>query len=141
MIKFRVLKTPDYDFEGDQIFYHQELTFGQNQGDILIDDGQLLNPHLELRLLNNGLFARMAKNKNEAYFLVNGKRVSGEKVIHDGDEITIGETVLKITSSMYDPEKSHSQVINRNIKELVEQDSPINKIIDVIEDSFFKPNQ
>jgi hypothetical protein len=136
MIQLQVNSSPDLDMIGEALYYHQNLWFGRNQGDILINDPEMLNRHLQLKVSKKGLFAH--PHPDLEYFHVNGKRVAGIKNIGPKDVLTLGKTKITIKNFMFDPNQTKSKQMQQNMKLLIEENSPLNEFIDLLEEEYEK---
>ncbi|MCH8147099.1 MAG: FHA domain-containing protein [Planctomycetes bacterium] len=80
--------------EGSFVMLTQKpLTCGRDSTmDLRIDDPKVSRRHLEVYPKGDGYAIREAQTRNGVF--VNGSRIDKEQVLHNGDEISIGETVL-----------------------------------------------
>lgn len=135
-----VLKSPDPDLIlGELKLFFEKIRIGRNVGEILIDDKLLKSPHLILELNDHGLFVE--PTQQDLYYLVNHKRIKGRKFLGPGDILSIGESDIKITNYIFDKDLSQKEMIKSNLKLLLEEDSPVNEILDILEEDLKELNR
>lgn len=88
---------------GQQVGKHfdlakRPLSIGRDPSrDIQIIDPKVSRKHAMVRLEDDGYQISSIKALNGV--MVNGKMIDGDQLLHDGDEIVLGETVLRFSVS------------------------------------------
>ncbi len=111
MIHLKFIKSPDENVLGDfQIAYTTLVVSNRSGADLLLSDSQLKSS-VVFRAVNEGL-----KITYDDYYHVNGKKISGSKILKTGDSLRIGKTEISVIASL--PAPAHHQ---RNIIEALEE--------------------
>jgi len=99
MINFEVTHSNDPDFIGVHEYFMNKISLGRSKkNNIVIQNIQKL--HLEIEVNETGeLFCKSLAP--DAYFILNGKKISGKKRLLPNDSITLGDLIFKIPSSSY----------------------------------------
>ena len=99
MIEFQVLNSPDKDAVGTFLFFFEKFTLGRDsKSQFTIDDKQICPAALSFECVESGLFLN---NKNQEYFWINGKKVSGKILMKPGDILSLGATEIKLLNYSY----------------------------------------
>lgn len=130
MIIINFSKSPDAEIHGEYKYFFHQITLGQLKGNLIIDDPKIFPRDIEISAKENGLFI---KSLDSEYFFCNGKRVRGKKVVYQGDVIQIGDTEFSIINYLYDPSERESEVLKRNLKIILNEDYPVNKVLEILE--------
>ncbi len=105
MILLEITNSPDQEILGEYKTFKNDILIGQHlHVDFPIADPQLEDVHAIIRLNPKTLFIKTLPNKT--FFILNGKKFSGEKKLSTGDTITIGQTSIRIANFNYDPQSS-----------------------------------
>lgn len=137
MITIEILESPDYDSIGKRTYYRHLLTIG-SEGCLINIEDQLEPHHLDLIVTEDCLKCRSGHNVEKVR--VNGKSFRGTRKIKEGDIVEIGKTKIKINSFIFDQQLSFADKIKNNIDHLAQTESPINDLLDILEDEISKAN-
>jgi pSer/pThr/pTyr-binding forkhead associated (FHA) protein len=74
-----------------------ELTFGREGTDVLLDDPQVSRRHAMVRIGAGGLQVEDLGSSNGTF--VNGTRIAGPTPLRPGDEVRLGDTMLRVASA------------------------------------------
>ena len=135
MITIEILESPDYDCLGKRTYYRHLLTIGRNGCLINIED-ELRAHHLDLIVTEQGL--KCSSGHEVEMLKVNGKSFRGTKKIKEGDLIEIAKTKIRINNFIFDQQLSFEEKIKSNIDHLIQTESPINDLLDILEDEISK---
>ena len=85
------------------------IIVGRNSdNDISIDDGQASRHHCQISRLENGvIYITDLQSTNGTY--VNGQRIVGQILLHKGDKVTIGNTLVNWESQLELPQRQPQQ--------------------------------
>jgi pSer/pThr/pTyr-binding forkhead associated (FHA) protein len=85
------------------------IIVGRNSdNDISIDDGQASRHHCQISRLENGvIYITDLQSTNGTY--VNGQRIVGQILLHKGDKVTIGKTLVNWESQLELPQRQPQQ--------------------------------
>lgn len=85
------------------------IIVGRNpDNDISIDDGQASRHHCQISRLENGvIYITDLQSTNGTY--VNGQRIVGQILLHKGDKVTIGNTLVNWESQLELPQRQPQQ--------------------------------
>jgi len=67
-------------------------TVGRREGDVILDDPKVSNPHAKFRIENDGFVIWDLASKNGTF--VNGERIRAATPLNENDTIKIGDTVF-----------------------------------------------
>ncbi len=121
MIQFEILESPDQEAISTFEYFHNLIYIGRTSGNITIQDHSLLSSHLMIEVLGNEVIVH--PQKDVEFYLINGKRATTPRKIKVNDRITIGKTILKLTSFAETPEQSKKDVLNQKLQELIDTGS------------------
>ena len=100
MIELEVLESPDEDILGLHQFFLPEISIGRSRfAQISLRDPDWPFKGLILTSTPQGL---LLKNTENSPYIVNGKKITGQKILFQGGEVSIGKTSLKLVR--YAPE-------------------------------------
>ena len=128
MIRFEIIKSPDITVTEEFHYFKNELHLGKDKGDLLIDDHELRSTHVMIEIQGPDLLIH--PQREVAYFLINGKRATAIRKLKVNDEVTIGQTVLKIKEFIETERETKTEILNRKLNLLIEGDSPRLSIIE-----------
>lgn len=133
MIEFEIFKSPDTEMLGQHVYYKNLLFFGRNHGDLLFQDPDIIDHHLRLEFIEQGLFC--FKNKNVPFYLVNGKRTTGKTILKTQDSITIGNTNILIKNLLYLKPEKKGEIIQQNLRSILADNSltRVKELIEILE--------
>ena len=127
MLSFEVIHSEDPELSNDFLNYFDHFKIGSSsQADIIINDSLLSALHIKLEVKEESLICKSADS--ESSFLVNGKKYSGSKVLKVNDELSIGNTKIKITDfskTDRDLESNLEEQYNSAIEKIPELESVI----------------
>ena len=121
MIHFEVIKSSDENVLAQFNYFQNQIYIGRNQGDLWINDNELLNSHIMLEVIGNDLLIH--PQKEVPFYLINGKRASVIRKLKVGDKITIGQTTLQISSFAETEKESKKQILNEKLNQLIEMNA------------------
>lgn len=111
MIHLKFTRSPDENVLGDFNIAYSNLVISNRPGaDLFLADKEI-HSSIVFKAVNEGL-----KITYDHYFLVNGKKISGSKILKTGDTLQVGETEISIIASL-PPPPDHQ----KNIIEVLEQ--------------------
>lgn len=91
MIHLNFISSPDENIIGDyQVHYHDLVISSKAGADLFLDDPEV-KKSLVLQTTESGL-----KITYEDYYLVEGKKHSGSKILQIGETLQVGQTKLRI---------------------------------------------
>lgn len=124
MIKLEVLDCPNSDYLGEYTFYKNLLYVGSSiDADLCVEDLKVKSLHLIIEVVEEQLLAHLGKTAE--VFWVNGKRSGKLKFLASGDELTLGETTLKVVSFAQTKIETKRDALNKNTEELIRDKSPL----------------
>ncbi|MEX0797818.1 MAG: FHA domain-containing protein [Bacteriovoracaceae bacterium] len=128
MIKLKVKECPNPDYIGSYTFDKNLVYIGGNiDADLLLDDSDVGSNHLFIEIVNNQLLAHL--NKDQDFFLVNGKRTTKFKFLNVGQDIKIGSSVVAVEIFAPTDIVAKREVLNKNTEELIQENSPLLEFI------------
>lgn len=130
MIHFEVLKSPDENVLEQFHFYQNQIYIGRTQGDLWINDHQLSSTHLILEVIGNDLLIH--PQKEVSFYLINGKRASAVRKLKVNDQVTIGQSVIKILAFLETEKESKKQILNQKLNHLIETNSSRLPVIEAL---------
>jgi hypothetical protein len=133
MIQFEILSSPDTDMVGEHLYYQDELQLGYSIGDVLIDDQKIRNHQFIFKVFKDDIFI-VSQTTSGTSFLIDDKRVSGSIKIKTNQKILLGDTLIQIGNFLWNEEEKSSQKMMSNLKMLINENSPILNVIDIIEE-------
>lgn len=138
MIEISVNSSPDIESKGKYRYYKNFIRIGNNNGDVIISDPEIINSHLILEISEEGVLAK--KNPQIASYLVNEKKTTGNKKLKLGDKITLGTTTFQILFFEFTKASSKKETINQNLEMIMSDQSfeNVQHIIEFIEEDLSK---
>ena len=120
MIEIEIINSPDKSMLGVHKVFFDSLILGTSKrAGLIIDDPKLVGKHLKLIVTENGVLC--SNTPKAKFFHSNKKKVSGDKLHRQGDNISIGDTEFKILNfDQTDP----SQINIRELYEKALKDNP-----------------
>lgn len=101
MIKLKVLKSPDLEKLVPFSFNFDQIKVGSKKScDIYLKDMAIKKQVLTLKVKDDRVL--VTGENSELFYKINGKKISGSKLLRVGDLITIGETQLLLESAKED---------------------------------------
>lgn len=134
MIKVKVIDSVDQDKIGVFVF-HRNLIYVGNEHlcDLFLNDSQLISNHLIIEIIDGKLLAH--PHKEIDFFLVNGKRSTGAKIIGLGQSIKIGSSTFIIEEFIEVPINHYKETLNQITEKLIQDNSPLLEIIGELQES------
>lgn len=105
MIELQITASPDEEVIGEYKTFKNDLIIGRSlEADLPIEDQQLDLIHGLIRLTQTSLFIKTVSG--QCYYLLNGKKFSGEKRLKANDHLTLGSSEITIRNYLFDPDSS-----------------------------------
>lgn len=92
IIKLRILEGPRKD---EEFAIKGSLTIGRKAGDLALNDSKVSGRHAKISLAPSGVVEIEDLGSTNGTF-VNGQRIQKKVVLHFGDKIKIGKTIIKL---------------------------------------------
>jgi hypothetical protein len=121
MIRFEIIKSPDFSVITNFCFLKNELHIGRENGDLLIADPELHAGHIMFEVHGSDLLIH--PHREVEYYLINGKRATAIRKLKLNNEVTIGQTVFRILDFSETVHESKKEILNRKLNKLIEEDS------------------
>ena len=103
MIELEVNESPDSEVIGKHQFFFPKISVGKMpECQLFIEDADLSQQEVYLESNSNHLFI---KSSLSDFYHINGKKISGKKLIRPNDQFKIAQTT--ITLLQYDPHTIH----------------------------------
>jgi hypothetical protein len=128
MINFVVNESPDNNVITSFQFFQNQIYLGRTSGNLCIDDKSLRESHVMLEVIGKELLIHAQKDVD--FFLINGKRASAIRKIKVNDQITIGQTVLKVLAFEETAFEGKKNILDRKLDHLIETNSPLVPVIE-----------
>jgi hypothetical protein len=128
MIHLEVMKGPDENAQGPFQFFQNQLYIGKVSGDLLIRDSELKASHCMLEVIGSELLFH--PQSEVEFYLINGKRASQVRKLKALDEVTIGNTTLKIQAFSETKSESKKDILENKLNKLINENSPRLQIIE-----------
>lgn len=122
MIEFQVLQSPDLNAVAPFKYSLNQVYIGRTSGDLWLNDPHLRPAHILLEVVGTELLVH--PQRGVEYFLINGKRASAVRKIKLMDELTIGETIIKILSFKETIFETKKDLLNTKLGRLIDENSP-----------------
>jgi hypothetical protein len=104
------------------------FTIGKKTGDLIIADSELKESHLMIEVIGKDLL--LHPQRGVEFFLINGKRATSIRKLKIGEEVTFGQTVLKVLGFEETTVLSKKLILGDKLAALVESDSSRLPVID-----------
>jgi len=121
MINFEITSSPDSNVESTFMFYQNQVYIGRNSGNLWINDRELFHSHALLEVVGKDLLIH--PQKGVEFYLINSKRASAIRKLKVNDQITIGQTVLKVLNFEETIFESKKSLLDSKLNKLVETNS------------------
>jgi len=95
MIEFKIISTVDKSQQSTYIHLGQELVFGREEGDMIVDDPAFGPVQARIAFQNGGF--TVTNLHPELELRLNGKPVEGSMPIKEKDNLNMGRTVVNFT--------------------------------------------
>lgn len=118
MIHFEITQSPDDNARTHFQFHFNQIYLGRTDGHLHIQDSALAPNHLMLEVIENDLLVHPQPTVES--YLLNGKRATSVRKIKIGDQITLGQTTLKVLSFTLTPTLTKKEILNQKLQTLVE---------------------
>ena len=128
MVQFEITKSPDPNVRNHFRFMSNSLTIGKKTGDLIIADSELKESHLMIEVIGKDLLFH--PQRGVEFFLINGKRATSIRKLKVGEEVTFGQTVLKVLGFEETTVLSKKLILGNKLASLVESDSSRLPVID-----------
>ncbi len=130
MIHFEVIKSPDENVLSEFKYFQNQIYIGRGQGDLWINDHDLLKSHIMLEVLDKDLL--LHPQKDVPFYLLNGKRASAIRKLKKGDQISFGSTTLKVITFEETVKESKKQILNEKLNSLIETNASRLSVIETL---------
>jgi hypothetical protein len=130
MIEFHITESPDTDVCSTFKFHRNQVYLGFSSGDLFIKDKALKPSHLMIEAIGPDLIVH--PQKDIGHYLINGKRATTIRKIKIGDQIGIGQTVIKILSFDETLHRTKKEVLDEKFTKLLEGNSSKLPVIEAI---------
>ncbi len=121
MIKIECLQTPDINALGIYEYGQNMIYLGRKDTDFTPQDFSLPENAMMIEVIEDQFYIHPQKSLE--YFLINKKRCTGVKKIKRGDEITLGETIIKLIDFRFDQFETKKQILDSKLKTIIENNS------------------
>ena len=121
MINFEITSSPDSNVESTFKFYQNQVYLGRNSGNLWINDRDLFSSHALLEVVGKDLLIH--PQRGVEFYLINGKRASAIRKLKVNDQITLGQTILKIVSYEETFFESKKDLLDSKLNDLVQSNS------------------
>lgn len=139
MISIKILHSPDENKISTFTFEFDSISIGSRKKcDIYIKDqiiGKLIL-HFEVK----GQSAIVRNNDSDLFYYINGKKISGSKLIKIGDHIKIGKTQL-ILESCTETWLQEKEDITNFLKEVYTKEPQYKRLYDILEKEIIMATQ
>jgi hypothetical protein len=92
MMEFKIVVSPDKTQQGNYQHFGQTLVFGQQEGDMILDDGALGPAQLKVSWQNGGFVVENLHPQVEVR--LNGHPITGPSPLRERENITMGRTTI-----------------------------------------------
>jgi hypothetical protein len=130
MIHFEVIKSPDENVLSEFKYFQNQIYIGRGQGDLWINDNDLLKSHIMLEVLDKDLL--LHPQKDVPFYLLNGKRASAIRKLKRGDQISLGSTTIKVITFEETMKESKKQILNEKLNSLIESNASRLSVIETL---------
>ena len=128
MVQFEITKSPDPNVKNNFKFMSNSLMIGKKIGDLIIADTDLKESHVIIEVVGTDLL--LHPQRDVEFFLINGKRATSIRKLRAGEEVTIGNTVLKIIGFEETTILTKKVILGDKLAALVDSDSCRLPVID-----------
>jgi hypothetical protein len=130
MIHFEVIKSPDENVLSEFKYFQNQIYIGRGQGDLWINDSELLKSHIMLEVLHKDLL--LHPQKNVPFYLINGKRASAIRKLKKGDQVSLGNTTIKVIAFEETMKESKKQILNEKLNSLIETNASRLSVVETL---------
>lgn len=135
MIHLKFLSSPDENVLGDyHIAYTTLVVSTRPGGDLFLSDPKLTSSII-FRAVNEGL-----KITYDDHFFVNGKKLSGSKILKSADRLRVGETEISVVGSLPTPIEHQKNIIEA-LEERVRNEPEISELVVELEKELIRIEQ
>ncbi len=135
MIHLKFLSSPDENVLGDYHIAYTTLVISNRSGSDLLINDQKLTASVVFKAVNEGL-----KVTYDDHFYVNGKKLSGSKVLKSGDRLRLGESEINIVGSLPAPAEHQKNIIDA-LEERVRSEPEISELVIELEKELIRIEQ
>ena len=121
MIKIEIFKSPDLSVISEFCFLRNELNLGRDKGNLVVKDFDLQSNHIMIEVVGPDLLIHPQRNVD--HYLINGKRTTAIRKLKVHDEVTIGQTFLRILEFYETVNESKKDILNRKLNRLIDGNS------------------
>jgi hypothetical protein len=121
MIHFEISESPDQNILSAYKYHQNQIYLGRTTGDLWIHDNSLLASHIMLEVIGKELLIH--PQKGVEFFLINGKRASNIRKLKVNDQISIGNSQIKILGFEETLRESKKEILNKKLNALIEENS------------------
>ncbi len=134
MIEIEVIESPDIISIGPRNFFFNTILIGKDSGDVLINEEQILDPHLTIEIRPD--INLSYQSPDVPFYHLNNKRVSGPQKIKKNDVIKIENSVLKIINLTYENYNTQEEtdIFNKKLLEVKDKDPELFKVYEIIKE-------
>jgi hypothetical protein len=130
MITLEILGTPDPLVTGTFRFHQNQLTLGQRNCTLNVDDPQMPPGYLLIEVAEGSLVVHPPKD--HPTYLLNGKRATSVRKLKPKDEITLGQTSLRILEFAQTETQGRKEILGQKLEELIRENSPRLAVIEAL---------
>lgn len=135
MIHLNFISSPDESIKGDFVVYYHNLVISSRKGsDLEIDDDQI-KKSVVFKTTQNGL-----KISCEEYFYIDGKKISGNKILQIGETIQIGQTQIRVMGQIPEASERKKSILD-SLEERVRSEPEISGLIIELEKELIRIEQ
>lgn len=121
MIHIQIVQSPDTNILTEFRYFHNQLYVGRSSGELWIQDKDLFASHIMLEVIGKDLLIH--PQRGVEFYLLNGKRASAIRKLKINDQVTIGQTIIKVLGFEETIRESKKDVLNKKLNQLIEENS------------------
>lgn len=131
MIEFKIISTVDRSQIASYQHFGAELSLGKTEGDMLIDDPQLANLQLRVRV---GAGQTTLENADPSVEVrLNGRAIDGETPMKEKDSVSVGKTSIQFLRLDLNPMPVPDPIEYRNAAGRFTPESKEQAVLDALE--------
>lgn len=132
MIEFKIITCPDRSQQATYQHLGRELTFGKQDGDMIVDDPSFGAVQLKI-VVENEKAASIENLHAETEVRLNGKPISGMVALKEKDNVTIARTTINFSRLDLAPLPTPEPYEHPNAKERFTNGSKEKTVLEVLE--------
>ena len=121
MIHIQIVQSPDTNILTEFRYFHNQLYVGRSSGELWIQDKDLFASHIMLEVIGKDLLIH--PQRGVEFYLLNGKRASAIRKLKINDQVTIGQTIIKVLGFEETIRESKKDVLNKKLNQLIDENS------------------